>query len=172
MGAPNVWEQDKSRAGRESVNVGERVRAIAEPIVRALDLELVDVECCGQGARMLLRVFVDKSGGVSLGECEQVHLSLGRALDVGDPVSHSYTLEVSSPGLDRPLKRRESYERSIGKLVNLKLRRASNGQWHVKGRLLETNERGVAVSVGRSDSGGTVTLEWEEIAEGRLEVEF
>ncbi|MFQ5991819.1 MAG: ribosome maturation factor RimP [Nitrospiraceae bacterium] len=172
MGAPNVWGQRESRAGRESLDVAERVRAIAEPIVRALDLELVDVECYGQGARMLLRVFVDKSGGVSLGECEQVHLSLGRALDVEDPVPHSYTLEVSSPGLDRPLKRRESYERAVGKLVNLKLRRASNGQWYVKGRLLETNERGVAISVGRSDPGRTVNLEWEEIAEGRLEVEF
>ncbi|WP_447974891.1 ribosome maturation factor RimP [Nitrospira sp. Kam-Ns4a] len=157
---------------RDSQQLAERVQAIAAPIVRALNLELVAVECTGQGARTLLRVFIDKPGGVSLSDCEQVHLSLGHALDVEDPVPHAYTLEVSSPGLDRPLKRPADYRRALGKRVNLKLRQPCEGQWRLVGMLQDVGERGVILVVGRPDEGRPVLLEWEAIAEARLEVEF
>jgi len=152
--------------------VVESVRAIAEPIVRALSLELVDVECAGQGSRMVLRVFIDKPGGVTLSDCEQVHLSLGHALDVEDPIPHGYTLEVSSPGLDRPFKRREDYRRSLGKTVRLKLRHPYQGQWRVVGRLVNESENGVTVALLRAQPQQSIHLGWEAIAEGRLEVEF
>jgi len=119
---------------RDARPLAERVRAIAAPIIRALALELVEVQCAGHGTRTVIRVFVDKPGGVVVGDCEQVHLSLGHALDVEDPIPHAYTLEVSSPGLDRPLRRREDFQRSVGKLVSVKLRRPHNGQWRVVGR--------------------------------------
>ncbi len=158
--------------GRDSQQLAERVQAIAAPIVRALNLELVEVECTGQGARTLLRVFIDKPGGVSLSDCEQVHLSLGHALDVEDPVPHAYTLEVSSPGLDRPLKRPADYRRALGKRVNLKLRQPREGQWRFVGMLQDVSERGVILAVGQPDEGRPAFLEWEAIAEARLEVEF
>ena len=101
--------------------VAQHVRTIALPIVRSYGLDLVEVTCSGRGAGALLRVFIDKPGGVQLADCEQVHKSLGYALDVEDPIPHSYTLEVSSPGLDRPFTNREQYERWIGQTVSVKL---------------------------------------------------
>ena len=165
-------EEPGGVTGRESWQVAERVRAIAAPIVRALDLELVEVECTGQGPRTLLRVFIDKPGGVTLTDCEQVHQSLGRALDVEDPIPHAYTLEVSSPGLDRPLRHRGDYQRAKGKLVNFKLRRPCDGQWRLIGRLIDLNEAGVTLACTRETAERTVQVGWDAIAEARLEVEF
>jgi ribosome maturation factor RimP len=158
--------------GRSARQLAERVRAVAAPIVRALDLELVEVQCAGHGARTVVRVFIDKPGGVGIGDCEQVHLSLGHALDVEDPIPHGYTLEVSSPGLDRPLRRREDFLRSAGKLISVKLRRPYLGQWRLVGRLIETKESGLTVALTGPDSGTTADVEWETIADARLEVEF
>jgi ribosome maturation factor RimP len=151
-------------------------------------LELVDVDCLGQGGRALFRVYIDKPEGVTLDDCEQVHQSLGHALDVEDPIPHAYTLEVSSPGLDRPLKRQEDYRRSLGKLVSLKLRQPSEGQWRIVGRLIEVRDEGVTLSLPSSNQGRTAQqasqrslrhttqpttqIDWESIAEARLEVEF
>lgn len=157
---------------RESQQVADAVRAIATPIVRSLQLDLVDVECAGQGSRTMLRVFIDKPGGVSVGECEQVHQSLGHALDLEDLIPHAYTLEVSSPGLDRPLKRVEDYRRALGKLVSVKLAQPWQGQWRVVGRLLEVNEAGVTLSLTGAPPGRTLQLEWGGIAESRLEIQF
>lgn len=150
----------------------ESVRAIATPIVRSLGLELVDLESSGQGSRMVLRVFIDKPGGVTLSDCEQVHHSLGHALDLEDPIPHAYTLEVSSPGLDRPFKVREDYRRSLGKTVRLKLKHPYQGQWRLVGRLVNESDAGVTVVLARAKSQQNINLEWEAIAEGRLEIEF
>jgi ribosome maturation factor RimP len=152
--------------------VVESVRAIATPIVRSLGLELVDVESSGQGSRMVLRVFIDKPGGVTLSDCEQIHHSLGHALDLEDPIPHAYTLEVSSPGLDRPFKVREDYRRSLGKTVRLKLKHPHQGQWRLVGRLVNESDAGVTVVLARAKSQQNINLEWEAIAEGRLEIEF
>jgi ribosome maturation factor RimP len=150
----------------------QSVRSIATPIIRALDLELVDVECAGQGARTMVRVFIDKPNGVNVSDCEQVHVSLSHALDVQDPIPHTYTLEVSSPGLDRPLKRREDYARSIGKLVNLKLARPSDGQWRVSGRLRSLDDDGVLLEVPGPKQAEMKRFAWDAIGQARLEVEF
>jgi ribosome maturation factor RimP len=157
---------------RESEQITESVRAAAAPIVRALALDLVDVECVGHGARTIVRVFIDKPTGVTLDDCEQAHLSLSRALDVHDPIPHAYTLEVSSPGLDRPLKRREDFTRSIGKLVNLKLRRPLDGRWRLVGRLDAVGDEGITVIAEDGKVGHSCRVEWDAIAESRLEVEF
>jgi ribosome maturation factor RimP len=143
--------------------------------VRALSLDLVDVEYAGQGSRTVLRVCIDKPGGVSVGDCEQVHRSLGHALDVEDPIPYAYTLEVSSPGLDRPLRRRGDYERAVDKLVNLKLRNPRDGQWRVVGRIQAVGEAGVTLLIRSSQRGldeQAALIEWDAIAEGRLQVEM
>jgi len=157
---------------RESERIQQSVTTIATPIVRSLDLELVDVECTGQGSRTLVRVFIDKQNGVTVSDCEQVHLSLSHALDVQDPIPHTYTLEVSSPGLDRPLKRRQDYARSIGKLVRLKLTNALDGQWRMTGRLQTVNEEGVVLEMEEGRTTELRHLAWNTIGEARLEVEF
>jgi len=157
---------------RGSEQIAESVRAVAAPIVRALALDLVDVECAGQGARTIVRVFIDKPAGVTLDDCEQAHLSISRALDVHDPIPHAYTLEVSSPGLDRPLKRREDFTRSIGKLVNVKLRRPLDGRWRLIGRLDAVGDASITVIARDGKASLSCLVEWDAIAESRLEVEF
>ena len=152
--------------------VTERVRAIACPIVRALGLELVEVACSGRGPRTVVRVFIDKPEGVQLADCEQVHQSLGHALDVEDPIPHAYTLEVSSPGLDRPFRDRQEYLKSIEKKVRVKLRRPSDGHWRVSGRLVEVEASGIVVVPEEERGRRTVRVPWEDIVETCREVEF
>lgn len=165
----------------DSGEVTERVAAIAAPIVRALGLDLVEVESHGQGAGMVLRVFIDKPGGIMVQDCEQVHQSLGHALDVEDPIPHGYTLEVSSPGLDRPLKRRQDYARALGKQVNVKLRQPCDGQWRLVGRLVNVSDQGLTLALPASRAKKSLRgkepavqteVEWDAIATARLEVEW
>jgi ribosome maturation factor RimP len=152
--------------------IAERVRTIAVPIARSLGVEVLDVECVGHGHATVVRVFLDKPGGVSLADCEQMHVSLGHALDIEDPIPHSYTLEVSSPGLDRPFRHREQYRRALGTLVSLKLRAPINGQWRVVGILRGVGSDGVSVAVQEKQEERTVEVGWDQIVEGRPEVRF
>ena len=95
---------------KESRPVVDRISEVVSPILWALGLELVDVVYAGQGARSVVRVYIDKPGGVTVEDCGRAHLAIGPALDVADPFPHAYTLEVSSPGLDRAFKRIQDYQ--------------------------------------------------------------
>jgi len=150
----------------------ERLREIAQPIARAIGVELVDVACVGQGGQTLVRLFIDKPGGVTVDDCERVHQSVGYALDVEDPIPYAYTLEVSSPGLDRPFKRREDYAKRIGRTVRLKLVQPLDGAWRIVGRLENVSEDGVTVGVAQGKTRHSVNFGWAQIAEGRLEIEI
>lgn len=158
---------------RGAQSVVDRVQEVILPILWALGLELVEVMCVGQGPRSVVRVLIDKPGGVTVTDCEQAHKALGPALDVADPFPHAYTLEVSSPGLDRPFKRLQDYQRAIGKEVSLKLRQPLNGQWRVVGRLVEADERAVSltVSIGATEPQ-MLRVEQEQIADARLFVKI
>lgn len=151
-----------------------QVHHIAEPIARALRLELVDVECRGKGVGTIVRVIVDKEGGVGITDCEQFHHSLARALDVADPIPHAYRLEVSSPGLDRPLKRRQDYARSVGRNIRVNVHEPVQGNGTLVGRLAEVDDRGITlqVPVRKSRTPRLVVLQWEAIARARREVEW
>jgi ribosome maturation factor RimP len=158
---------------RGAQSVVDRVQEVILPILWALGLELVEVVCVGQGPRSVVRVLIDKPGGVTVTDCEQAHKALGPALDVADPFPHAYTLEVSSPGLDRPFKRLQDYQRAIGKEVSLKLRQPLNGQWRVIGRLVEADEQAVSltVSIGAA-APQTLRVEQEQILDARLLVKI
>ncbi len=93
------------------------VTDLARPLADAADLELVAVEIKGEGARQRVRVVVDRKGGVDVGTCQQISRSLGRSLDALDPLTQRYTLEVTSPGTDRPLTDERSFGRVEGRLV-------------------------------------------------------
>jgi len=142
------------------------------PIVRALSFDLVDVVCSGQGGHTLIRVYIDKPGGVTIGDCEEVHVSLGHALDVADPIPYAYTLEVSSPGLDRPLKQRKDYDHSLGTLVRIKVRSPVKGRVPIIGRLSSVDETGVTMMVATGKASAPVHVSWTDIIEARREVEF
>ena len=157
---------------KESRPVVDRISEVVSPILWALGLELVDVVCVGQGARSVIRVYIDKLGGVTVDDCGRAHLAIGPALDVADPFPHPYTLEVSSPGLDRAFKRIQDYRRALGKQVNVKLRQPIEKQWRVVGQLTEVNEQGITIMVNGPRSERKVTLGFDAIAEARRAVTF
>jgi len=98
----------------------EKVRNLASALAAQEGLELVDVEFAGAGGRQVLRLYIDKAGGVSLDDCTAVSRAVSAALDVEDPLQGSYDLEVSSPGLDRPLRTPEHFEKFKGSKVRVK----------------------------------------------------
>jgi ribosome maturation factor RimP len=147
----------------------DQIREVVIPILESMGLELVDLELSGRGKGGHLRIFIDKAGGVTVEDCEQVSRYVGHALDVADPIPTSYMLEVSSPGLDRPLRKLEDYRRSAGKLVRLKLAQPVNGDWVVIGRLLGLQEDFVEL---KPDDGDSIRIALTDIAQARLEVEW
>lgn len=166
-------ERELSIPERGPQSVVDRLEGVISPILWTLGLELVEVVCVGQGPRSVVRVLIDKPGGVTVTDCEQAHKALGPALDVADPFPHAYTLEVSSPGLDRPFKRLQDYQRAIGKQVSLKLRQPLEGQWRVTGQLMQVDEQAVVLIVSTgTPAPQTLTLERQMIAEVRLVVKI
>ncbi len=100
--------------------VVDRVSLLAENLLAPQGMELVDIEYKREGRHMVLRLFVDRAGGITLDDCALVSRELSEILDVEDFISENYTLEVSSPGLNRPLKKVSDYERYKGQLVKVK----------------------------------------------------
>jgi ribosome maturation factor RimP len=114
----------------------EKVREIVERVARDLGLEVVEIEFRGGGKARMLRIFIDKEGGVTHDDCANVSNEVSTILDVEDVVpGASYTLEVSSPGLDRKLSKPADFERFTGSLVKLSTRELHDGNRHFEGRL-------------------------------------
>lgn len=156
-----------------SRSVSDRLQDIISPILWTLGLELVEVSCVGQGPRTIIRVFIDKPGGVTVKDCERAHVAVGPALDVADPFPHAYTLEVSSPGLDRPFKRFQDYQRAVGKRVSVKLKEPLHGQWRVVGELMQADEASIVLAVSAKRAAPElVTLSRQIIAEARIAIEI
>lgn len=153
----------------ERTAVIDNIKNVAEPILKSLGLELVDIEYAGSHRGGGLRIFIDKPEGVTLDDCEKVSRYLGQALDVEDPIPHRYTLEVSSPGLDRPLKRKEDFIRFLGKKIKLKTFLPIDNQKVFVGRLADFKEDKAFL---RMEQGGERQIPFEQIAQARLEVEF
>ncbi|MEK7825798.1 MAG: ribosome maturation factor RimP [Nitrospirota bacterium] len=151
------------------VTAEEKVRGIAKPIVDSLGYELIDVEYLAGGNRAKLRLFIDKEGGVTLDDCEKASRYVGYALDVEDPMSTSYVLEVSSPGLDRPLKKPSDYERYKGRLVKIKTKVPVNDQMLFIGRLSGIINEKVEIKL---DGEKDLSISLDDISLARLEVEF
>ncbi len=149
----------------------EQIRQILDPILKSMGLDLWDMEFQKQGPKGLLRIYIDREigGGITLGDCEKVSRDLGAALDVGDVIQHAYTLEVSSPGLDRSLTKPEHYIRFEGSLVRIKTYQPVSGQKVFRGKL-----RGLAgpLVIVELESGETMHIPLEGIAKTSLEVEF
>ena len=108
-------------------NIATEIEELVLPITDANNLELVDVEYVKEGGEFFLRIYIDKDGGVSLNECELVTRALNPILDEKDPIKDNYYLEVSSPGLDRPLKKEKDFVKYQGRDVEIKLYKPING---------------------------------------------
>jgi len=147
----------------------DRIRSIAERVAASEGLEVVDVELRGKGPRRLLRVFVDKPEGITHNDCETISRQVGAILDVEDVVPGSYTLEISSPGVERRLRRPEDFTRFAGNKVRLILREPQDGHKQVSGRLEGIEDRVVTVS---PEGGRPVAVALDNIDRANLVFEW
>ncbi len=147
----------------------ERIRQIAERVAASEGLFLVDVELKGGRSNLLLRVFIDKAGGVSHRDCELVSEQMSAILDVEDLFLASYTLEVSSPGLDRKLARPAEYEHFTGRRARLVLREPVGEGRVLEGRLAGCDGGRVRLDMGEA---GIKELDFLNISKGQLLVEM
>lgn len=116
-------------------SIQERLTELFDPVVVALGCELWGVEYLTQGRRSLLRVYIDKEEGIGVEDCERVSRQVSSVLDVEDPIHTEYTLEVSSPGMDRPLFKLSQFESSVGEQVAVRLRQPFEGRRKFTGLL-------------------------------------
>lgn len=164
-----------ARCGEHSAHAGaqvlvvmaskqERLTDLIAPVVASLDCELWGLEYLTQGRYTTLRIFIDGPQGVSLDDCEKVSRQISAVLDVEDPIDGEYTLEVSSPGLDRPLYTEAQYARYIGETVSLRMRIAQAGRRRFKG-VISAVENGELVLAFDNQ---TVRLHIDAIDKGNL----
>lgn len=161
------------------------IRAAAERVARSFDVDIFDVQLRRESGGLVLRVVIDRpvrldaegriaveppEESIGIEDCQRVSQDLSAVLDVEDAIDAAYTLEVSSPGLDRPLRDARDYERFAGRLAKIVVREAVDGQMHFEGRLRGVDEGAAVLEVGRR--GKVVRLPLASIARGRLAVEF
>mgnify|MGYP003580168852 CR=1 FL=1 len=125
----------------------EILHNLIEPVVVSLGCELWGLEYLTQGRYTTLRIFIDGPNGVSLEDCEKVSRQVSAVMDVEDPIDGEYTLEVSSPGMDRPLYTPAHYARYVGETVNLRLRMAREGRRKFKGSIVKVEGEDVTLNV-------------------------
>lgn len=150
-------------------SIEERVKTIAEKVAIDQGLELVHAEVAGPNNKPIVRIFIDKPEGITHQDCSAVSLHLGTILDVEDFIHSAYTLEVSSPGLDRGLYKRGDYERFAGSLAKVKAKRPIGNQRNFRGRLVGVDGDDVLFD---DNTNGRVRIALEAIVKANLEVDF
>jgi ribosome maturation factor RimP len=156
--------------GESMSDAVENIRQILDPILESMGLSLWEMEFQRHGPKWLLRIYIDReSGGVTLSDCEQVSRDLSTALDVEDIIQHAYTLEVSSPGLDRTLTRPEHFVRFIGSMVKVKTYQPIEGQKVFRGKLLGMGEAVIKVEL---ETSAVLEIPMSNITKVALEVEI
>ena len=155
--------------GLKPGSLEEKVKEISEPLIRDFGMELVDVSYLHEFGRWVLRVFIDKPCGVTLDDCGSISRELGTLLDVEDIIPRSYVLEVSSPGLDRPLIKEKDFVNAAGKKINLKTKLPIEGRRNFKAVIVGVTDGKVVLK----DSEGKVwEIELSNVDKARCEVEI
>lgn len=145
------------------------IEELVQPIIDSNNFELVDIEYVKEAGEYYLRIFVDKEGGISLNECEVVSRALSEILDVKDPIKDNYYLEVSSPGLDRPLKKDKDFVRYQGRDVEIKLYKPLNGSKQLEAELVGlTEDKKIKVIIDNEE----VEFDKKDVALIRLAIKF
>ena len=170
MGSRPLFLLGKRTSGVEMAenSIAQRVQAIAEQAAIDHGLELVHIEVAGPENKPIVRVFIDKPQGVTHDDCSEMSLHLGTILDVEDFIHASYTLEVSSPGLERGLYKRGDYERFAGSDAKMKTRQPIDGQRNFRGRLLGVDGSDVLFD---DRTNGKVRIPLDIITKANLEVD-
>jgi ribosome maturation factor RimP len=170
VGSPHSFFWGVDGGGLKQEEMVERVRAVAERVTGGRGFELTEVEVTRDRGGQLVRLYVDKEGGIGIGELQSVSEEVSAILDAEDPIPSAYTLEVSSPGLDRPLKTEADYRRFAGRLARVSSYEPVDGRRHWTGRLLAIEEGVVSLSLEKE--GAVAHIPLAKIAHARLEVEF
>ena len=152
---------------RMAETVVERVWALAEPLVAHEGLEIVDVEFRREGRGTVLRLFLDREGGVTLDDLARLSRQLGDVFDVHDAVPGAYTLEVSSPGINRRLRRPDHFRRYLGETVRVRTVAPVEGRRNFHGKLADVGTDGITVDV----SSGAQFIRFADIAQAHYEPE-
>ena len=157
----------------------DRIRAVAERVARSYNLEIFDVQFRRESAGWMLRIFVDvpeddahpatPDASVTVQDCERVSRDVSAILDVDETIEHRYILEVSSPGLDRPLRSAADYRRFAGRIAKIAVSEAVDGQKHFEGRLQGLEQDAVVIE---TTPGKRQLIPLSVITRARLEVEF
>ena len=148
--------------------ITDAVEALAKPVCEENGCELWDVEYVKEAGQWVLRIYIDKPGGVFINDCEAISRQLDPILDEKDPIPMSYTFEVSSAGAERALKRPSDFERFMGENIEVKLYKGVNGSKTYSGKLQGYEDGNVTISVG-SD---TLTFEKDIVASVHLKFTF
>ncbi|MBM6618406.1 ribosome maturation factor RimP [Bacillus suaedaesalsae] len=155
-----------------SKKVTEIVEGLVTPIIDDLQLELVDIEYVKEGKDWFLRVFIDSEKGIDIEQCGTVSNMLSEKLDELDPIDHLYFLEVSSPGAERPLKKPQDFEKSIGKQVYVKTYEPIDGEKQFEGELTAFDGDSVTITYLIKTRKKVVTIPYQKVASARLAVTF
>lgn len=147
--------------------IADRVRAMIHPIVLNEGMEVVDIEYRRESGGWVLRLILDKEGGITLEDCTRVSQEVGRSLDVEDVILTPYTLEVSSPGLTRPLKTEKDFLKFRHRLVKVKTVDPIQNRRQFKGKLLGVSENGVEIE----GDGGVFQIPLSNVAKANLEID-
>ncbi len=149
-------------------DVKEKIRQLAEPVIASEGMELIHVECIKMHTNLIIRLYLDKENGVSLGDCATVSNQLGDIFDIHDLIKSNYTLEVSSPGLDRPISRDQDFVKYKGSLVTVKASVKIEGVKNFRGILLDYIEDGGQKIVLIDVAGKTYRIAQQEIVKVNL----
>ena len=150
-------------------NTEKKVMILLEPIAQEYGVNIVDIEFVKEGPNWYLRVYIDKEGGVSIDDCEQISRLLDKKMDETDPISQAYFLEVSSPGLDRPLKKDEDFVAYQGSVVDIKLYRPITGSKEFQGTLQGRENQVITII---DEQGQKLEFAQKDVASIRLAVLF
>ena len=150
-------------------NSEKKVEELLIPIIEEKNLELVDIEFVKEGPNWYLRIYIDKENGVSIDDCEAVSKALEKKLDETDPIEQAYILEVSSPGIDRPLKKEKDFIKYAGEIVDIKLYKPFDGKKEYQGKLKGLQDKIITIV---EENGNEISFTQKEIASIRLAVIF
>ncbi len=152
-----------------SSKIEKTIEQYVKPIIEANNFELVDIEFVKESSNWYLRIYADKEGGFTLNDCELVSKELSKILEQNDPIEQAYILEVSSPGIDRPLKKEEDFVKFKGEIVDIKLYKSINKKKEFQGILKGLENNIVTIE---DEYGETFSFSRDEIAIIRLAVIF
>ncbi len=148
--------------------LAEKIRELIEPVIDLMGVELDDIELGRMKGKILLRIYIEKHGGVSIDDCERVSREIETVLDVEDPVPGSYVLEVSSPGLDRPLRKPRDFMRFSGKKIRVVTNEPVDKQTFFIGNIEGATDEDVMLVLQKDKK---ITIPYKNISRARLEVE-